>query len=145
MPEYIYAKGRIPETVQFIAKEMKEYDDEYAKMTWEEYQRDSKMQKIVDRTVENILNALVEVCGTILAEEGKTAENYAKVLKMAAEMLGFKRDEARELSKLALHRNRLVHRYLNMKWQAIKAYKEEACLIKRVMDAIIDRESRKDR
>lgn len=143
MPEYTYAKGRIPETVQFIAKEMKEYDDEYAKLTWEEYQRDSKMQKIVDRTVENILNALVEVCGTILAEEGKTAENYAEVLKKAAEMLDFKRDETRELSKLASHRNRLVHRYLNMKWQAIKAYKEEVGLIKRVMGAILDRESKK--
>jgi len=144
MPEYTYAKGRIAETVQFIAKEMKEFEDDYAKLTWDEYQRDSKTQKIVDRTVENILNALVEVSGTILSEEGKAAENYADTLRMAAEMLGFKPDEPKELSKLALHRNRLVHRYLNMKWQAIMAYKAQIGFIKRVMEAVLERESKKE-
>jgi uncharacterized protein YutE (UPF0331/DUF86 family) len=144
MPEYTYAKGRIAETVQFITREMKEFDDEYTKVTWDEYQRDSKTQKIIDRTVENILNALVEICGTVLAEEGKTADNYGETLRMAADMFGFKKDESKEFAKLASHRNRLVHRYLNMKWQAIRAYKEQALLIKRLMGAILERESKKE-
>ncbi len=143
MPEYTYAKGRIAETVQFITREMKEFEDEYAQVTWEEYQRDSKTQKLIDRTVENILNAFVEVCGTILAEEGKSADNYSDTIRSAAEMLGSKPDEARAMAKLAVHRNRLVHRYLNMKWQAIIAYKEQSGLIATIMTAILDRESRK--
>ena len=144
MPEYTYAKGRIAETIQFITKEMKEFNDEYSKVTWDEYQRESKTQKIVDRTVENILNALVELCGSFLTEKGKAADNYAETLRMAAESLGFKKDESRELAKLAAHRNRLVHRYLNMKWQAITAYRDQIGLIKRVMDAVLERESKKE-
>lgn len=143
MPEYTYAKGRIPETVQFISKEMGEFEADYAQLTWDEYQRNSKTQKIVDRTVENILNALVEISGTILAEEGKTAENYAETLRMTAEMLGFNSDESRELAKLASHRNRLVHRYLNMKWQAINAYRGQSALINKVVIAVLDRETKK--
>jgi uncharacterized protein YutE (UPF0331/DUF86 family) len=143
MPEYAYAKGRIAETVQFIAKEMKEFDDDYAKVTWDGYQRDGKVQKIVDRTVENILNALVELCGTLLAEEGKTSENYAETLRAAAAMLGFRPEQAKELAKLASHRNRLVHRYLNMKWQAIKAYQEQSALIAELMQGVLDRESKR--
>lgn len=143
MPEYTYAKGRIAETVQFITMEMKEFDDDYAGLTWEGYQRDSKTQKVVDRTVENILNALVEVCGTVLAEEGKSADSYAETLRVAASALGFTAQEAKELAMLASHRNRLVHRYLNMKWQAIGAYRGQAALIKRVLDAVLERESEK--
>lgn len=143
MPDYTYAKGRIEETAQFITKEMKEFDDEYSTLSWDEYQRDSKTQKIVDRTVENILNALIEVCGTFLSEKGMSAENYAATLKMAAEQIGFGREESLELAKLSLHRNRLVHRYLNMKWEAIKAYKQETALIKKIVSAILDRASEK--
>lgn len=143
MAEYSSAKGRIAETVQFIAKEMKEFDDDCAALTWEGYQRDSRTQKVVDRTVENILNALVEICGTILAEEGKSADSYAETLRMAAGLLGFTAQEAKELAKLASHRNRLVHRYLDMKWQAIGAYKGQAALIRKIVGAILEREAGK--
>jgi len=145
MPDYTYAKGRIAETIQFISKEMKEFEDDYAALAWEDYQRDSKMQKVVDRTVENVLNALVELCGTLLAEEGKTSENYAETLRAAAATLGFRPEQAKELAKLASHRNRLVHRYLNMKWQAIKAYQDQSALIAELMQAVLDRESKRVR
>jgi len=32
-------------------------------------QQDNKLQKLMDRTVENILIALIEVCGTVLTQE----------------------------------------------------------------------------
>jgi uncharacterized protein YutE (UPF0331/DUF86 family) len=140
MPDYSYAQGRIAETIQFISKEMKEFEEEYAKVTWEEYQRDFRMQKIVDRTVENILNALLELCGTVLAEEGKSADSYAETLRMAGGLFGMDDASAKELSKLAVHRNRLVHRYLNMKWQAIKAYEAQGQRISNLLEKILDRE-----
>ena len=143
MPEYRYAVGRITESAVFITREMKEFEEDYSSVTWEQYQQDFKKQKLVDRTVENILNALIEISGAILAEEGKVAESYAETLRQTAQMFGLQNQEASHLAKLASPRNRLVHRYLDMKWQAITAYKEQVKNIHHLLTAILDRESKK--
>jgi hypothetical protein len=55
MAEFRYAKGRILESIQFISEEILEFEQEYQGKTWREYQEDRKLQKLIDRTVENIL------------------------------------------------------------------------------------------
>jgi uncharacterized protein YutE (UPF0331/DUF86 family) len=140
MAEFTYAKGRINESLQFISKEMKEFELEYASKTWEEYQKDNKLQKLMDRTVENILTALIEVCGTLLASKGIAAENYSEVLGKAAEMLGMNPAEGEALMKLAIQRNRLAHRYLDFRWQAIKIYIDQRETIGKLLDGILKRE-----
>ena len=143
MPKFTYAKGRIAESIHFITCEMKEFDKEYARLTWMQYQHDLKMQKLTDRTVENILNALIELCGALLAESGVAADNYAETLLRAAESFGLSRKKAGELSQLAFHRNRLVHRYLNMKWETIRAYKAQRAAIRQLLAATLDCEAKK--
>ena len=44
MAEFKYAKGRIIESLQFIAGELREFDQEYAFKTWEDYQSDKKLR-----------------------------------------------------------------------------------------------------
>lgn len=66
MPEFRYAKGRSIDSIRFISEEMKEFKDDYAPKNRSEYEADRKLQKLMDRTVENILTALIEVCGTFL-------------------------------------------------------------------------------
>ena len=139
MAEFHYAKGRIGDSLQFIAREMAEFDKEYSRKTWAEYQQDGKLQKLMDRTVENILTALVEVCGTILAEKGIAAENYGEVLKQAAALFSLSEDEQNDLAKLAVQRNRLAHRYLDYKWQAIKMFNEQRSLIQTLLKNILER------
>lgn len=75
MPEFSYARGGIEGSVQFLSGEIREFQSDYADKTLSNYQEDSKFQKLMDRTVENILTALIEVCGTVLAEKGIRAEN----------------------------------------------------------------------
>ena len=89
MAEFKYAKGRIGESLQFILNELKEFQQDYASKSWQDYRNDRKLQKLMDRTVENILTALIEVCGTLLTQENITAENYAQVLGECAKKLGF--------------------------------------------------------
>ena len=55
MVEFKYAQGRIPESIQFISEEIREFEQDYLDRTWREYQEDKKLQKLIDRTVENIL------------------------------------------------------------------------------------------
>jgi len=143
MPEFNYARGRIGESLQFITGEIKEFESEYASKKFNNYQEDKKLQKLMDRTVENILTALIEVCGTILVQEGIDVENYGEALAKCCKLLGLSEEEQRNLSKLAVQRNRLAHRYLNFRWQAIKTYVDSKDIILKIIDLILKREREK--
>jgi uncharacterized protein YutE (UPF0331/DUF86 family) len=139
MPEFRYAKGRIAESLQFISAEIKEFENDYSSRTWDDYQKDKKLQKLIDRTAENILTALIEVSGTVVTQEGRAVENYAQILKECAKILGFSEEEQEGLAKLALQRNRLAHRYLNFRWQAIMSFVNQKSLILKLLKKIAER------
>ncbi len=142
MVDFQYAKGRIEESVDFISKEMEEFEKDYAAKDWQEYKENNKLQKLIDRTVENILTALIEISGTIVVEEGISGRSYAEILVKVGQLFGFTDKEQEELSRLAVQRNRLAHRYLNYRWEAIRSYKKAAPLIRRLLVAAIEREKK---
>jgi uncharacterized protein YutE (UPF0331/DUF86 family) len=144
MPEFRYAKGRIAESIQYISEELKEFDAEYASRSWKNYQEDKKLQKLMDRTVENILTALIEVCGTTLTDKGIGVESYGEALSNAAKSYGFSEKEQEDLARLAVQRNRLAHRYLNFRWQAIKMFAEQRSLVVEVLKKILEEETTVD-
>lgn len=139
MSEFNYAKGRITDSLQFIATEIKEFEQDYSTKTWKDYKRDRKLQKLMDRTVENIFTALIEICGTILTQEGISVESYAQVLSECTQRLGFSEEEQETLAKIAIQRNRLAHRYLNFRWQAINMFIKNKSLILKLLTRISER------
>ena len=143
MADFNYAKGRIEESIEFITREMEEFEKDYAAKDWKEYKQDNKLQKIIDRTVENILTALIEISGTVLVEEGISGHNYSEIFQKAGEFFNFTEEEQHNLSMLAVQRNRLAHRYLNYRWEAVKSYKKAVPMIKRLLVAVIEREKGK--
>jgi uncharacterized protein YutE (UPF0331/DUF86 family) len=140
MPEFSYARGRILDSLRYLTEEMREFQDDYDVKTWQDYQTDRKLQKLIDRTVENILTALIEICGAFLTEKGIAADSYSDVLKKAGMHLGLTNEEQKNLAGLAIQRNRLAHRYLNFRWQTIRAYSERSDLIAKVADMLLTRE-----
>lgn len=143
-PEFSYSKGRIPATVEFITKEMEDFDKYFADITWKEYKLlETIKAKALEKTVENILTALIEISGTISVEEGKTVENYFAAINEASSILRFDEDAVLSLAKLAVQRNRIVHRYLDFKWEAIKSYKDNKGLLKDFLKKVLDREKNK--
>jgi len=145
MPEFRYARGRILDSIQFISEEMKEFQEEYANKTLKEYQEGKKLQKLMDRTVENILTAVIEVCGTFLTEQGVAVESYSDALKKTGKLLGFTEKEQDHLARLAIQRNRLAHRYLNFRWQAIRTFAERMKLVNRLLSELLDREEKREK
>ena len=137
MTRFSYARGRIEETLQFITEEMREFDQEYSQVTREEYDRDRKLQKVIEKTVENILTALIELCGTLLVEKGKMVENYPQILKECARIYRFTLKEGEELAHLAIERNRIVHRYLDIRWYSIQEYKSRVPLIRNFLRKVL--------
>ncbi len=139
MPEFNYAKGRITDSLQFISTEIKEFEQDYIFKTWKDYKKDRKLQKLMDRTVENIFTALIEICGTILTQQGVSVESYAQVLSECAQRLGFSEEEQEILAKIAIQRNRLAHRYLNFRWQAINMFIKNKSLILKLLTKISEK------
>jgi len=139
MPEFNYAKGRISDSLQFIATEIKEFEQDYIFKSWKDYKKDRKLQKLMDRTVENIFTALIEICGTILTQEGISVESYAQVLSECAQRLGFSEEEQETLAKIAIQRNRLAHRYLNFRWQAINMFIKNKSLILKLLTKVSEK------
>lgn len=140
MPEYKYAKGRILDSIRFISDEMREFQEDYAGKNRKNYQDNRKLQKLMDRTVENILTALIETCGTFLAQKGIAAESYADALSRCAGALGLSEDEQDRLGSLAMSRNRLAHRYLNFRWQAIEDLSKNRGLVAKMAGLILKKE-----
>ena len=142
MPEFRYAGGRILESIQYMSEELTEFQNDYAGRTWKEYQADKKLQKLIDRTVENVLTALIEVCGTFLTEEGILVESYADALRKTAERLGFDERGQDDLAALAIHRNRFAHRYLNFRWQTVRFFSDKRDLISDLLARLLAREEK---
>jgi len=143
MPDYRYAKGRVVESVRFISEELLEFEAEYANQNWQDYKDNKKIQKLVDRTVENILTALIEVCGTVLTEEGIGVDSYAEALRKCSKLFSLPEDQQERLAKLAIQRNRLARRYLNFRWQAVEMFKKERLLVEKLINLILSREEDK--
>ncbi|MGQ9569609.1 MAG: HepT-like ribonuclease domain-containing protein [Thermodesulfovibrionales bacterium] len=144
MTEFRYAKGRIIESLAYITKEMDEFDSDYAFKTYKDYASDTKLQKLVDRTIENILTAFIEVCGAILTEEDILAESYADVMRKAGNFLGFSEEAIETLAKLAIQRNRLAHRCLNFRWQVVEFYTSNRDILKKLLNSIYEYEKEKE-
>jgi uncharacterized protein YutE (UPF0331/DUF86 family) len=140
MPEFNYAKGRILDSLQFISAEMKEFKNDYSEKSLSDYENDRRLQKLMDRTVENILTALIEVCGTLNTENGIDVSSYQEAIRECARFLKFTEGEQNRLARLAPLRNRLAHRYLNFRWQVIKTFRTEIPLITELIETIFRRE-----
>lgn len=142
MSEYYYAKGRITESITFITEEIKEFETDYAFKTWKEYHEDKKLQKLMDRTIENVLVSLIEICGAVLTEEKINSKNYVETLKNCGKHFALSAEEQENLAKLAVQRNRLAHRYLNYRWQAVKIFAQHKELIVKLICLILEREKK---
>lgn len=143
MPEFRYAKGRIMESLSYITREMNEFDSDYMSKTWADYSSDGKLQKLIDRTMENILTAIIEVSGVILTEMDIVTESYVDVMKKIGDYFKFTNGEKENLAKLAVQRNRLAHRYLNFRWQVVKFYTQNRELLKKLVNSIYEYERSK--
>ena len=143
MPEFRYAKGRILDSLAFITQEMNEFDADYASKSWEEYRADTKLQKLTDRTIENILTAVIEVCGVVLTERNISADSYADVLQKTGNFSHYAEDDVDRLAKCAIQRNRLAHRYLNFRWQVVKFYADSRDVLKRLINSVYEYEKSK--
>jgi uncharacterized protein YutE (UPF0331/DUF86 family) len=92
-------------------KQIKEYEN----MNSAEYSNDWKVQRIVERTLQMMIEACVDITGHIIADKGyRTPTSYADAFKVLYEEDIVDRMLFSALEKMAKFRNIVVHSYDNI-------------------------------
>jgi len=93
---------------------------EYNGLTYEEYQTDRRVRREVERLVENLANACLDIVKIILAGENlEVPSTYSLAFARLSEAGLISHDLAKELAALARTRNVLAHQYLDIKWERL--------------------------
>lgn len=85
---------------------------EYENITVDQYSNDWKIQRIIERTLQMMIETCVDIAGHIIADKGfRIPKSYADTFKVLLEekILGSKLSAA--LEKMAKFRNIVVHHY----------------------------------
>ena len=119
-------KTRLIERVQFLKDEFQEIDN-FKNLTLREYREDKVKRRNIERWTENIINATIDIAKIILASEKKEIpKTYEESLLRFGLFIGLKEEEAKKLSTFARLRNLLAHEYLNILYERIKNFINEA-------------------
>ena len=85
---------------------------EYSAVSLEEYDENWKVQRIIERTLQIIIETCQDVAGTIISDEGfRVPETYADMFKILIEHQILDISQSDPLAKMAKFRNIVVHNY----------------------------------
>ena len=119
-------KVKLIERITFIENELSDID-EYKKMNLDDYQYDRLKRRSIERYVENIVNASIDITKIILASERKRIPpKYKDILLEIGQFENFNKDLASKLARYAELRNFLAHEYLDIRFTQIKEFVEHA-------------------
>lgn len=85
---------------------------EFSDTTTEEYRRDWKTQRIVERTLQMMIELCADVAGHIISDNGfRTPETYADTFRVLGENGILSAEQSAVMEKMAKFRNIVVHQY----------------------------------
>ncbi|MEK7480723.1 MAG: HepT-like ribonuclease domain-containing protein [Patescibacteria group bacterium] len=100
---------------------------EYVALTWLDYQQHRDKQRQVERLIENVINAVIDITKTILASEKRPIpSSYKGMVREACAILSFPLEAADQFAEWAELRNILAHEYLDYRWDKIHPFLEKA-------------------
>lgn len=116
------AKVRLLERTQYLDIELQEVAV-FKNMTFDIYRQDKVQRRNIERWVENIANATIDIAKIILASEKKQMpKSYKDALFDFGFFFALREKEARKFSEVANLRNLLAHEYLNLLYEKIRDF-----------------------
>lgn len=101
--------------------------DEFANFTWQDYQSKDKERRQLERTIENIMNAVIDCAKIVLASRKRPMPStYREVIRLTGSIEGFSQDVSERLSEWTELRNILAHEYFDIRWQPIENFIKNA-------------------
>lgn len=112
--------------IDFLESELQDYP-QFRDIDWTTYQTSRDKRRNVERWIENIVNCSIDVAKVLLAAEGRPVpETYKDILHRMGTIHNFHEKFGRNLSKWAKLRNIITHEYLDIKWDSIQNFIEQA-------------------
>ena len=85
---------------------------EYARISVEEYQSSWKTQRIIERTLQMMIETCVDIAGHIISDKAfRTPTSYSDTFKVLHENGALPKDLFTKMDKMAKFRNIVVHHY----------------------------------
>src|ERR671930_378459 len=85
---------------------------EFSSITLEDYQSDWKVQRIVERTLQMMIETCADIAGHVIADDGlRTPETYADTFRVLGENGILATELTAVMEKMAKFRNIVVHQY----------------------------------
>jgi len=85
---------------------------EFSSITFEGYSRDWKVQRIVERTLQMMIETCADVANHVISDRGyRTPDNYGDTFRVLHENGVLKNDLFEIMLKMARFRNIVVHQY----------------------------------
>lgn len=85
---------------------------EYSAITVEQYRSDWKIQRIVERTLQMMIELCADVANHVISDNGlRTPETYADTFRVLAENAIVTSEQLAVMEKMAKFRNIVVHQY----------------------------------
>jgi uncharacterized protein YutE (UPF0331/DUF86 family) len=116
----------IAERIDFIQLQLGDLKQFY-NLDWETYSKDRNVQRNIERLVENVAIATIDISKIILAGEEIEMPNTYKEVILKLGLVGILEEKlANKIAEYAVLRNLLAHQYLDLKWDKIKRFIKEA-------------------
>ena len=119
-------KERLIKHLDFLKDELSDFE-KFRKVTWKVYSDDRDLRRNLERWIENLVNCSIDIGKIVLAfQKRPIPDTYREVLFYLGHLPLFSESFADLLSRWSKLRNILAHEYLDMRWNNIKAFIEEA-------------------
>jgi len=95
----------------------------YSKLEYKQYSEDKDVRRLVDRMIENITNALIDIAKIVISDNNlEIPDSYAGIMEKIGGIFNFNDEEKTSLIQIPKLRNILAHEYLDIKWKNIKNF-----------------------
>jgi uncharacterized protein YutE (UPF0331/DUF86 family)/predicted nucleotidyltransferase len=113
---------RLARRLEFLREEWRDLQRFFG-VTFDEYRGSKSLRRELERWVENIVNATIDIAKIVLASKKKTLpQSYQDALREFAALAGLSAAEAEQFSTIARLRNLLAHEDLDLLYDRIRKF-----------------------
>ncbi len=108
--------------IDFAKAELKDLET-YKNLDYNKYKEDKNTRRIVDRIIENVINALIDISKIIISEKKiEMPDSYAGIMEEISSVLKLNDQQKTELIQVSKLRNILAHEYMDIKFEKVKNF-----------------------
>jgi len=119
-------KTRLIKHITFLEEELNDYES-FESLSQAEYNKERDKRRNVERWIENIINSSIDIAKVILSlERIPLPDTYKEVIALLSLVPDFYKDDVERLSDWVRLRNIISHEYLDIRWNSINRFINQA-------------------